>query len=96
MNGVMLVALFPPGDDGVEFVFSFSQEPNVFLHDETCSWRGGVRRKDELSPSHYLVFGGKLQDSASIKQLTFALPVNSLQLICISVNCYQNTSAQQL
>lgn len=56
----------------------------------------GVRRKDELSPTHYLVFGGKLQDSSAIKQLTFALLVNSFQLICICVKRYQNTSAQQL
>lgn len=55
-----------------------------------------VRRKDELSPSHYLVFGGKLQDSSAIKQLTFALSVNSLELICIHVKCYQKASAQQL
>lgn len=55
----------------------------------------GVSRKDELSLIHYLVFEGKLQDSA-IKQLTFALSVNSLQLICISVKCYQDASAQQL
>lgn len=62
MNGVMLVTLFPLGDESVEFVFSVSQEPNVFLHNETCSWLG-VRRKDELSPSCCLVFGGRLQDS---------------------------------
>lgn len=30
----------------------------------------GVRRKDELSPRRYLVFGGKLHDSSAIKHLT--------------------------
>lgn len=62
MNGGVLMTLFPLGDESVEFVFSVCQEPNVFLHNETCSWLG-VRRKDELSPSCCLVFGGRLQDS---------------------------------
>lgn len=45
MNGVMLVALFPLGNNGVEFVFAFSQNPNIFLHDEACSWLEGSAGK---------------------------------------------------
>lgn len=95
MDGLILVPLFPQGHYSVEFVFSFSQEPNVSLNDETCSWREG-QEKDEITSSHYLVFGGEIHDSNAIKQLTPGLSMNSSQLICIGGKSNQNTPAQQV
>lgn len=43
-----------------------------------CVLSVGVRKEDELMPGHYRVYGGNMQGSTAIKQLTFALPVNPL------------------
>lgn len=48
-----------------------------------------VRRKDEITSSHYLVFGGEIRVSNAIKQLTPGLCVNSSQLICMGVKSNQ-------